>query len=144
MPTIHLKSKHNPTHRNIPPRKQHAHTIKIRHINTKPKQEPPKCIHATILMVANKKHTVKKPKKLLIPVDMNDPALDGLPVMFHDKETGTPSFTKGDMVVPPLVRKTKKNRKERKKRRKRSKKTKKNKQTTTQLNDYLKSFSIST
>jgi len=95
-------------------------------------------------MVANKKHTVKKPKKLLIPVDMNDPALDGLPVMFHDKETGTPSFTKGDMVVPPLLRKTKKNRKERKKRRKRSKKTKKNKQTTTQLNDYLKSFSIST
>jgi len=142
MPTIHLKSKHNTAHRNILPRKQHAHTIKIRHIDTK--QEPRKCIQATILMVANKKHTVKKPKKLLIPVDMNDPALDGLPVMFHDKETGTPSFTKGDMVVPPLVRKTKKNRKERKKRRKRSKKTKKNKQTTTQLNDYLKSFSIST
>ena len=107
MKTIHLKSKHNTTQRCILPRKPHAHTIKIRHVNTK--QEPPKCIQATILMVENKpKHTVKKTKKLLIPVDMNDPALDGLPIMFHDKETGTPSFTKGDMVVPPLETKTKK------------------------------------
>lgn len=143
MSTIHLKSKHNTTQRNILPRKQHTHTIKIRHLNTK--QEPRKCIQATILVVANKQNnTVKKPKKLLIPVDMNDPALDGLPVMFHDKETGTPSFTKGDMVVPPLKHNTKKNRKERKKRRKRNQKTRKNKQKITPLNEYLKSFSIST
>ena len=139
MSTIHLKSKHNTTQRNILHRKQPTHTIKIRHTNTK--KDTPKCIQATILMVANKTHAVKKPKKLLIPVDMNDPALDGLPVMFHDKETGTPSFTKGDMVVPPIEPNTKKNRK---KRRKRKKKTKKNKQTITPLNQYLKSFSIST
>lgn len=143
MPIIHLKSKHNTTQRNILPRKRHAHTIKIRHIDTN--QKPRKCIQATIVVIPNKlKHTCKKQKKMLIPVDMNDPVLDGLPVMFHDKETGTPSFTKGDMVVPPLERNTKKNRKETKKRRKRKKKNKKNKQTTTPINDYLKSFSIST
>lgn len=148
MPTIQFNSKHNTIHPDILPRKtrkrhpHNAHTIKIRRINTK--QEPRKCIQATIIMVANKKeHTVKKPKNLLIPVDMNDPALDGLPVMFHDKETGIPSFTKGDMVVPTLESNTKKKRKHRKKRQKINKKTKKNKQTTS-INDYLKSFSIST
>jgi hypothetical protein len=86
-------------------------------------------------MVANKK-TRSIPKRLLIPIDMNDPVLDGLPVLLHDKETGTPSFTKGDMSVPPLE----KSRKRKKKKRKHRKKTKK---TTTPLHEYLKSFSIS-
>ena len=136
MPIVILKSKHNTTQRSILPRKRHAHTIKIRHLNTKQKQH--KCIQATIVVVPNKqKHTCKKQKKMLIPVDMNDPVLDGLPVMFHDKETGIPSFTKGEMAVPtiePIQNKTKKTKK---KKRKRNKKI-------IPLHEYLKSFSIST
>jgi hypothetical protein len=136
MPIIQLKPQRNTTQRSILPRKRHAHTIKIRHVNTK--QEPRKCIQATIVVVPKKlKHTCKKQKKMLIPVDMNDPVLDGLPVMFHDKETGTPSFTKGDMAVPtiePIQNKTKKTRKKKRKRKKKI----------TPLHEYLKSFSIST
>ena len=127
MATLHLKPRHNP-----------RRTLKIRHRPSKTEQA--KCIHATIVMVANKK-TRSTPKRLLIPVDMNDPALDGLPVLFHDKETGTPSFTKGDMSVPPLKNTKKRKKKKTKKHRKHRKKTKK---TTTPLHEYLKSFSIST
>lgn len=121
METLHLK-----------PRHKFGRTLKLRSKRT-PRQR--KCIQATIVVVANKK-TRSTPKRLLIPVDMNDPVLDGLPVLLHDKETGTPSFTKGDMSVPPLE----KSRKRKKKKRKHRKKTKK---TTTPLHEYLKSFSIS-
>jgi hypothetical protein len=121
METLHLK-----------PRRNSGRTLKLRSKRT-PRQS--KCIQATIVMVANKK-TRSIPKRLLIPIDMNDPVLDGLPVLLHDKETGTPSFTKGDMSVPPLE----KSRKRKKKKRKHRKKTKK---TTTPLHEYLKSFSIS-
>jgi len=127
MATLHMKPRRNP-----------KHTLKIRHRPNKPEQA--KCIHATIVMVANKK-TRSTPKRLLIPVDMNDPALDGLPVLFHDKKTGTPSFTKGDMSVPPLENTRKRKKKKTRKHKKHRKKTKK---TTTPLHEYLKSFSIST
>ena len=125
MATLHLKPRHNS-----------GRTLKL-----KPRRMPRqnKCIQATIVMVANKK-THPNPKRLLIPVDMNDPVMDGLPVLLHDKETGTPSFTKGDMSVPPLgkTRKRKKNKKK-----KHTKKTKKTRKTPTPLHEYLKSFSIS-
>jgi hypothetical protein len=101
-----------------------------------------KCIHATIVMVANKK-TRSTPKRLLIPVDMNDPVLDGLPVLFHDKETGTPSFTKGDMSVPPLGKTMKRKKKNKRKHRKKTRETRKTRKTSTPLHEYLKSFSIS-
>ena len=124
--------------------------MKARHnlgrtLKIKPKSSKngrPKCIHATIVMVANKK-TRSTPKRLLIPVDMNDPVLDGLPVLFHDKETGTPSFTKGDMSVPPLENTKKQKKKKTRKHRKHRKHRKKTKKTTTPLHEYLKSFSIS-
>lgn len=122
MATIHLKPAHNL-----------RRTLKIRPRSSKTRRN--KCIQATIVMVANKK-TRPAPKRLLIPVDMNDPALDGLPVLFHDKETGTPSFTKGDMSVPPLEN----SKKRKKKKRKHRKKTRK---APTPLHEYLKSFSIS-
>ena len=112
-------------------------TLKIRPKSSKYKQA--KCIHATIVMVANKK-TRSTPKRLLIPVDMNDPVLDGLPVLLHDKETGTPSFTKGDMSVPPLENSRKRKKKNKRKHRKKTRKTRK---TSTPLHEYLKSFSIS-
>jgi len=125
------------------------HIIKHTPIKINPKfrrkssrNRTPKCIQATIVVMANKK-TQRKPKRHLIPIDMNDPALDGLPVLFHDKETGTPSFTKGDMAVPLLETNNTKKRKQKRRRRKHRKKTKKAKKTTTQLQEYLKSFSIS-
>ena len=126
-------------------RRKHTHDIKTRRhrrLNIKPK---PKCVQATIVMVATKPKHTQKP--LLIPVDMNDPVLDGMPVLLHDKKTGTPSFTEGDMAVPPLTRK-KKTRKNKKSTKKHKKKTKKVKTKSTSknmpLHEYLKSFSIST
>jgi hypothetical protein len=128
-------------------RRTSNHNIKHPIIKVNPKfrrkssrNRRPKCIQATIVVMANKK-TQRKPKRHLIPIDMNDPALDGLPVLLHDKETGTPSFTKGDMAVPLLE--TNNTKKRKKKRRKHRKKSKKAKKTTTQLQEYLKSFSIS-
>lgn len=123
------------------------HDIKTRRhkLNIKSK---PKCVQATIVMVATKPKHTQKP--LLIPVDMNDPVLDGMPVLLHDKKTGTPSFTEGDMAVPPLTRK-KKTRKNKKSIKKHNKKTKakakakaKNNSKNMPLHEYLKSFSIST
>lgn len=123
-------------------RKRHIHHIntKRRRSNTNSKH---KCLQATVVMVATKHKHAQKP--LLIPVDMNDPVLDGMPALLHDKETGTPSFTQGDMAVPLLKRK-KRTRKNKKSKKKNKKKTKSNPKTTSEkpLHEYLKSFSIST
>jgi hypothetical protein len=124
MVTLHLKPRHNP-----------GRTLKIRPRHSKDGRT--KCIRATIVMVANKK-TRSAPKRLLIPVDMNDPVMDGLPALLHDKKTGTPSFTKGDMSVPPLENSKKRKKKKKRKHRKKTRKA------TTPLHEYLKSFSIST
>ena len=113
MPTIQIVPRHN-----------FQHTRRVR---------KPTCVQATIVVMANKKHS-KNNKHRLTPKQMKDPVLDGLPVLFHDDKTSDVSFTKWDMSVPPLE-KTKK-----RKPRKRKRKSKKIKNS---FHEYLKSFSIS-